>query len=129
MSNASRRVRPLIPESEVNEQELELLRELAMSPRLAESSRETLKYWCGLDDVQRRVAATKVVMFRLVESAGAAVAPALAAEEQFLVDEVEMVKDPAAAGAVMRLLCVAERFSLVPVFRRFVAGMADEHIP
>lgn len=126
MSNASRRVRPLIPESEVGAQELELLRAMAASPKLSESSRETLTYWCALDAVQRRIAATKVVMFRLRESEGGAVAPALAAEEQFLVDEVELVVDPAAAAAVMRLLCVAERFSLVPVFRRFVAGMADE---
>jgi hypothetical protein len=129
MSNASRRVRPLIPESGVSDREIAMLAELADSPRLAASSRELLQYWCRLDAVARRVTATKVVMFRLIESSGQAVAPALAAEEQFLVDEVELVVDPAAAAAVMRLLCVAERFSLVPVFRRFVADMADDPLP
>lgn len=129
MSNASRRVRPLIPESHVNDSEVQILRELAGSSKLCEMNSALLEHWCGLNPVLRRVAATKVVLFRLIDSAGAAVAPALVAEEQFLIDEVEEVVGIAAASAVMRLLCVAERFSLTPVFRRFVADMADEPLP
>jgi len=129
MSNASRRVRPLVPESQISEPEIQILRELARSSKLCEMSSTLLLHWCDRTPVQRRIDATKIVMFRLFDSDGAAVAPALVAEEQFLIDEVEEVVGTAAAAAVMRLLCVAERFSLTPVFRRFVADMADEPLP
>ena len=117
------RVRPLIPESAVTDVEMVELLDISEGGALSASSREIVAHWCRLDDIGRRVAAMKTVMFRIIDSNGAALEPALSAEEQFLIDEVGLTMDPAAASAVVRLLCIPERNILIRTLKRFLTEM------
>jgi len=121
----SKRVAPIYLESLVTRDDSERLLRCAEVCSLSLPTRELAEHLVSLDPLMRFYHSLRVVMFRMMETAGSALPPCLAAEEQVFLEEFHFSGAPELVKATAaRLLFLPERTAYARTLRQAVTHLA-----
>lgn len=112
------RVRPVLPSEPPSSESVASLTTKVARYALSGVTVGLVAYLAKKTPQERFLTATKVVLYRLMTTSGEAPDPCLAAEEQVMLEEVNVMISYQDARVAAGLLCLQERYALARAFRR-----------